>query len=65
MAICKGKDLHSALKSDEVRSLSVQGLKMVLQRLQWSKDEIAPHYPETLSKWFSPMARPIQIFFGL
>jgi len=41
MAIRKGKDLHSALKSDEVRSLSVQGLKMVLQRLQWSKDEIA------------------------
>jgi hypothetical protein len=41
MAISKGKDLHSALKSDEVRSTSVQGLKMVLQRLQWSKDEIA------------------------
>jgi hypothetical protein len=41
MVTSKGKDLHSALRSDEVRSMSVQGLKMVLQRLQWSKDEIA------------------------
>lgn len=37
----KGRDLHAALRSDEVKTATVQGLKLVLQRLQWSKDEIA------------------------
>lgn len=41
MIIKKGRDLHSALKSDEVKTVTVDGLKLVLQKLQWSKDDVA------------------------
>ena len=41
MAVKVGKDLHSALKSEQVSGIRVQGLQLVLRRLQGAKDDVA------------------------
>jgi hypothetical protein len=41
MTVKAGKDLHSALKTEQVSSIRVQGLQLVLRRLQWAKDDVA------------------------
>ena len=41
MTVKAAKDLHSALKTEQVSSTQVQGLQLVLRRLQWAKDDVA------------------------
>jgi hypothetical protein len=41
MPIKRGRDLHSALKTDVIGSANAEGLQLVLVRLQWAKDDSA------------------------
>ena len=41
MTVRMGKDLHSALKTEQVSHVRVQGLQLMLQRLQWAKGDVA------------------------
>lgn len=37
----RGRDLHSALKTDVIGKIQAEGLQLVLTKLQWAKDESA------------------------
>jgi hypothetical protein len=53
MAIKRGRDLHSALKTDVIGKVQADGLQVVLIRLQWAKDDSAFSLHVAPNQWSS------------